>query len=64
MDGGTWWATVHGVAKSQTQLSDFTLLHFRDIHKFAGISASKQVRLHIPACKKSGKSGNATFFGQ
>ena len=24
MDGGTWWATVHGVAKSQTQLSDFT----------------------------------------
>ena len=24
MDGGTWWATVHGVTKSQTQLSDFT----------------------------------------
>ena len=24
MDGGSWWATVHGVAKSQTQLSDFT----------------------------------------
>ena len=24
MDGGTWWATVHGVAKSWTQLSDFT----------------------------------------
>ena len=23
-DGGTWWATVHGVAKSWTQLSDFT----------------------------------------
>ena len=22
MDGGTWWVTVHGVAKSQTQLSD------------------------------------------
>ena len=20
MDGGAWWATVHGVAKSQTQL--------------------------------------------
>ena len=30
MEGGAWWATVHGVAKSQTrkesQLSDFTLL--------------------------------------
>ena len=24
MDGGTWWATVHGVAKSRIWLSDFT----------------------------------------
>ena len=24
MDGGAWWATVHGVAKSWTQLSNFT----------------------------------------
>ena len=23
MDRGGWWATVHGVAKSQTQLSNF-----------------------------------------
>ena len=23
MDGGAWWATVHGVAKSRTRLSDF-----------------------------------------
>ena len=23
-DGGAWWATVHGIAKSQTQLSNFT----------------------------------------
>ena len=27
MDGRAWWATVHGVIKSQTQLSDFTF-HF------------------------------------
>ena len=26
MDGGSWQATVHGVAKSQTRLSDFTSL--------------------------------------
>ena len=27
-DGEAWWATVHGVAKSRTRLSDFTsLLH-------------------------------------
>ena len=24
MDGGAWWATVHGVTKSQTQLRNFT----------------------------------------
>ena len=24
MDGGVWWATVHGVAKSRTRLIDFT----------------------------------------
>ena len=24
MDGGAWWAAVHGVAKSQAQLSDFS----------------------------------------
>ena len=27
MDGGAWQATVYGVAKSQTRLSDFTSLH-------------------------------------
>ena len=26
MDGGAWWATVHGVTKGQTRLSNFTLL--------------------------------------
>ena len=26
-DRGAWWATVYGVTKSQTQLSDFTSLH-------------------------------------
>ena len=26
MDGGAWWATVHGVARSRTRLSDFTTL--------------------------------------
>ena len=24
MDGGAWWAAVHGVVKSGTRLSDFT----------------------------------------
>ena len=30
VDRGAWWATVHGVAKSRTRLSDFTSLHFRE----------------------------------
>ena len=34
MDGGAWWAAVHGVAESQTQLSDFTLtFHFHVLEK-------------------------------
>ena len=34
MDGGTWWAVVHGVARSQTRLSDFTLFfHFHALEK-------------------------------
>ena len=28
MDGGAWWATVHGVSKSRTRLSDFTSPHY------------------------------------
>ena len=29
MDGGAWWAAVHGVAKSWALLSDFTFtFHF------------------------------------
>ena len=34
MDGGAWWAAVHGVAKSRTQLSDFTFtFHFHALEK-------------------------------
>ena len=34
MDGGAWYAAVHGVAKSQTQLSDFTFtFHFHALEK-------------------------------
>ena len=34
MDGGAWWAAIHGVAKSQTWLSDFTFtFHFHALEK-------------------------------
>ena len=34
MDIGAWWAAVHGVAKSWTRLSDFTLtFHFHALEE-------------------------------
>ena len=34
MDRGAWWATVHGVARSQTRLSDFTFtFNFHTLEK-------------------------------
>ena len=34
VDGGAWWAVVHGVAKTQTWLSDFTFtFHFHALEK-------------------------------
>ena len=34
MDGGAWWAAVHGVAKSRARLNDFTFtFHFHALEK-------------------------------
>ena len=34
MDGGAWWAAVHGVAEGRTRLSDFTFaFHFPALEK-------------------------------
>ena len=34
MDRGTWWVAVHGVARSQTRLSDFPFaFHFHMLEK-------------------------------
>ena len=40
MDRGAWWATVHGVAKSQTQLSTHTCVH---IHTQYGLRRNPQM---------------------
>ena len=40
MDGGVWWATVHGVTKSQTWLSDWTELKSR-----SGLASSSGMSL-------------------
>ena len=34
MDGGAWWAAVHAVARSRTQLNDFPFtFHFHALEK-------------------------------
>ena len=66
MDGGAWWATVHGVAQSQTQLSDFTLtFHFHALEKEMATHSS-DLAWRIPGtgslagCRLSGRTESAT----
>ena len=42
MDRGAWWATVHGVAKSWTRLSDFIFFLSIQFSGFPGNSAGKE----------------------
>ena len=44
MNRGTWWATVNGVAKSQTRLSDFTFT-------FASLVAQRVK--HLPTMRET-----------
>ena len=54
MDGGAWWATVHGVAKSWTQLSDFTFtFHFHALEKEMATHSSV-LALRIPWMEEPG----------
>ena len=54
MDGGAWWAAVHGVAKSRARLSDFTFIfHFRALEKEMA-SHSSVLAWGIPGMAESG----------
>ena len=54
MDGGAWWAAVHGVAKSWTQLSDFTFTsHFHALEK-AMATHSSILAWEIPRTEEAG----------
>ena len=54
MDGGAWWA-VHGVAKSQTRLSDFTFtFHFHALEKEMATHSSV-LAWRIPWTEKPGR---------
>ena len=52
MDGGAWWAAVHGVAKSRTRLSDFTFtFHFHALEK--------EMATHSSSCVENPRDGGA-----
>ena len=54
MDGGAWWAAVHGVAKSRTPLSDFTFIfHFHALEKEMATHSSV-LAWRIPGMGKPG----------
>ena len=54
LDGGAWWAAVHGVAENQTRLSDFTFtFHFHALEKEMATHSSV-LAWRIPGAGKSG----------
>ena len=59
-DGGAWWAAVHGVAKSQTRLSDFTFTsHFHALEKEMATHSSV-LAWRVPG---TGKPDGLTVYG-
>ena len=60
MDGGAWWATVHGVATSWTRLSDFTFtFHFHALEKEMA-THSRVLAWRIPG---TGEPGGCHLWG-
>ena len=54
MDGGAWWAAVHGVAKSWTWLSNFTFtFHFHALEKEMA-TLSSVLAWRIPGASEPG----------
>ena len=55
MDGGAWWATVHGVVRSRTRLSDFTFtFHFHALEKEMATHSST-LAWRIPGTEEPGR---------
>ena len=54
MDGGAWWAAVHGAAESRTRLSDFPFtFHFHALEKEMATHSSV-LAWRIPGTEKCG----------
>ena len=55
MDRGAWWAAVHGVARSQTRLSDFTLFFHFDVLEKEMAPHSSVLAWRIPGMAEPGE---------
>ena len=60
MDGGAWWAAVHGVATSQTQLSDFTFTFYFHTMEKAMATHSSVLAWGIPGTAEPGRLWGCT----
>ena len=60
MGGGAWWAAVHGVAMSQTRLSDFTFTFYFHALEKEMATHSSVVAWRIPG---TGEPGLLTSMG-
>ena len=60
MDGGAWWAAIHGVAMSRTRLSDFTFtFHFHALEKEMAVHSS----VHAWRIPGTGEPGGLPSMG-
>ena len=64
MDGGAWWAAVHGVARSRTRLSDFTFTFMRWRRKWQPtpvfLPGESQGRRSLVGCRLWGRTESDT----
>ena len=63
MDGGTWWATVLGVAKSQTRPSDFTFTFHMVCEVESDWRLDIRPHLHHPGDGGDVTSGTGSVWG-
>ena len=55
MDGGAWWAAVHGVTRSRTRLRNFTFtFHFRVLEEDMATHSSV-LAWRIPGTEEPGR---------
>ena len=64
MDRGAWWAAVHGVANSRTQLSDFTFtFHFHALEKEMATHSSV-LAWRVPGTGEPGTATGCRLWGR